>query len=68
MAFATADDVMNTVENLLKAIWNLVHPSCDTSATFPRLSYEEALAQYGSDKPDLRFEMKVRWIHSIELA
>lgn len=57
MSFVSADDIKSLVEELLVASW----PQEDVSLSvpFPRMSYEQAISQYGSDKPDTRFEMKV---------
>jgi aspartyl-tRNA synthetase len=59
MSFVSRDDVLAMTEGLMgyvfKKCLNVELPS-----TFPRLSYEEAMDQYGSDKPDLRFDMKLQ--------
>jgi aspartyl-tRNA synthetase len=56
MSFVTQDDVLNTFENLIKHLFNVVK-NVDVSA-FPRMTYEDAMNFYGCDKPDTRFEMK----------
>ncbi|MDR1398693.1 MAG: aspartate--tRNA ligase [Treponema sp.] len=59
MSFVSRDDVLTMTEGLMghvfKKCLNVELPS-----TFPRLSYEEAMDRYGSDKPDLRFDMKLQ--------
>ena len=56
MSFVNQEAVLSTFEgltkHLFKAIKNIEIPD------FPRMSYAEAMKQYGSDKPDIRFEMK----------
>ncbi|MCB0707269.1 MAG: aspartate--tRNA ligase [Saprospiraceae bacterium] len=56
MAFVTREDILNTFEGLTK---HLFKAALDVSLPdFPRMSYDEALQRYGSDKPDLRFGME----------
>ncbi|KAI4747662.1 hypothetical protein E4T50_02051 [Aureobasidium sp. EXF-12298] len=58
MSFATGQDVMNTVESVVKTLWQkLLGISHDNP--FPRLSYEDAMSNYGSDKPDVRLGSKI---------
>ncbi|CAD0100629.1 unnamed protein product, partial [Aureobasidium mustum] len=58
MSFATGEDVMNTVESVVKTLWQkLLGISHDDP--FPRLSYEDAMSSYGSDKPDVRLGSKI---------
>ncbi len=56
MAFVTQEDILNTFEglirNLFKNVKNLDLPEV------PRLTYADAMRLYGSDKPDIRFEMQ----------
>ncbi len=56
MAFVTREDVLNTFEALTKHLFQ--HMIGITLPDFPRMSYDEALQRYGSDKPDLRFGME----------
>ncbi|MFI3258306.1 MAG: aspartate--tRNA ligase [Spirochaetales bacterium] len=58
MSFASRDDVLNTTENMMKTIFrNVLH--IDLETPFLRLSYDDAIEYYGTDKPDLRFDMKL---------
>jgi len=55
MSYIDRDDILNLVEEMFVAtIQNLYPEKRITKIPFPRLSYEEALNLYGSDKPDLR--------------
>ncbi|MBK8489887.1 MAG: aspartate--tRNA ligase [Saprospirales bacterium] len=56
MAFITRDQILETFEGLTKYLFKTV---LDTELPdFPRMSYDEALRRFGSDKPDLRFGME----------
>jgi aspartyl-tRNA synthetase len=59
MSFVTAEDVMQINEEALIAITKEVRPDVKIAKIpFPRMSWEEAMGTYGSDKPDLRYELK----------
>ncbi len=55
MAFVTQEEILNTFEGLTK---HLFKETLGVSlADFPRMTYDDAVRLYGSDKPDLRFDM-----------
>ncbi len=56
LAFVTRDQVLDTFEGLTKHLFKSVI-NVDLPA-FPRMSYDEAIRRFGSDKPDLRFGME----------
>ena len=58
MSFVDQEVVFAAVERLMQAVFRVV--GRDVPAPFPRLRYDDAMARYGSDKPDLRFEMAIR--------
>jgi aspartyl-tRNA synthetase len=58
MAFASEEDVMAETENILKYLWSELL-DFKLPSDFPRMSYQEAMASYGSDKPDLRYKATV---------
>jgi len=58
MSFVEQDDVLNTFEGLASHLFKTVL-DVNIADTFPRLPYDDAIALYGTDKPDLRFEMKI---------
>jgi len=58
MSFVEQNDVLVTFEGLAKYLFHEVK-NVDFAEPFPRLSYENAISYYGSDKPDLRFGMKI---------
>ncbi len=55
MSFVERDDVLAVVEGLVTGLVPAVVPHKRILTPFPRLSYADAMNQYGSDKPDLRF-------------
>jgi aspartyl-tRNA synthetase len=57
MSFVDADDVMAVSEEVLKAIWALI--GHDLPTPIRRMTYEEAMRRFGSDKPDLRFGVEL---------
>lgn len=57
MSFVDQDDVIALAEQILTEIWKLA--GVDVGAPFPRISYAEAMDRYGSDKPDLRFDLQL---------
>ncbi len=57
MSFVEEDDVISLAERVLSAVWALVGHRLDTP--IPRMTYAEAMARYGSDKPDLRLSLEL---------
>ncbi|KAF1810445.1 hypothetical protein P152DRAFT_460572 [Eremomyces bilateralis CBS 781.70] len=58
MSFATSADVMNGIETLLTRLWKELL-GMDIPGPFLRMPYDDAMARYGSDKPDMRFGMEI---------
>ena len=56
MSFVVEEDVQRIVEGLMAALWKDVL-GLEIHLPFPRLTYAEATGKYGSDKPDLRFDL-----------
>ncbi|TIC82486.1 aspartate--tRNA ligase [Nocardioides sp. GY 10113] len=52
MSFVEQDDVIALAEQIVAALWKLI--GHDLPLPLPRMTYAEAMARYGSDKPDLR--------------
>ncbi|WP_376788750.1 aspartate--tRNA ligase [Thermoflexus sp.] len=59
MSFVEREDILQLVEGLLVEVVQRVTPHKRFRVPFPRLTYAEAMARYGSDKPDLRFGMEL---------
>ena len=58
MSFVKQEDVINVTEKLAKQVFKDV-VGIEITEDFGRMTYDEAMDNYGSDKPDLRFEMKL---------
>jgi aspartyl-tRNA synthetase len=58
MSFVERDDILDTFEGLAKNLFRKVR-GIEFTEPFIRLPYNEAIEFYGSDKPDLRFGMKI---------
>jgi aspartyl-tRNA synthetase len=56
MAFVEQEDILNTFEGLIKHLFATCR-NYTFEGDFPRMTYAEAMERYGSDKPDIRFDM-----------
>jgi len=57
MSFVNQDDVLNMFEGLANHLFKVIK-NVEITEKFPRMPYSEAMEKYGSDKPDIRFEMQ----------
>jgi aspartyl-tRNA synthetase len=57
MSFVEQDDIIGLTEEILRALWALV--GYDVPTPLPRLTYAEAMARFGTDKPDLRMGLEL---------
>lgn len=64
MSFVNEDDVMGLAEGLVKEIFKKIK-GIDIKLPLRRMKYIDAIRDYGSDKPDLRYDMKIRDITDI---
>ena len=55
MSFVEQEDILNVIEGLYTELVRTVTPQWNILSPFPRMTYDEAMARYGTDKPDLRF-------------
>ncbi|MDD2480859.1 MAG: aspartate--tRNA ligase [Lutispora sp.] len=59
MSFVESDDVMEIIEGLMKEIFKSIK-EVEITLPLPRLTYKEAMNRYGSDKPDVRFNLELK--------
>jgi aspartyl-tRNA synthetase len=57
MSFVEREDILQLIEGLFITLTHNLTNKRIQAIPFPRLTYEEAMARYGSDKPDLRFDL-----------
>src|SRR5262249_24944370 len=58
MSFVVEKDVQDLVEGLCAALWKGIL-GVEVPRPFPRMSYDDAMLRYGSDKPDLRLDLEL---------
>ena len=56
-SFVEQEDVIAIAEDILREVWALI--DVELPASIPHMTYHEAMARYGSDKPDLRFGLEL---------
>ena len=59
MSFVDQEDILKLTEELFTGLITDLFPEKTIIKPFPRLTYEEAMKDYASDRPDLRFDLKV---------
>lgn len=64
MSFVEQDDIISLFEKFFKRVWKEIL-DVDITIPFPRMSYKDAMENYGSDKPDTRFDMKIKTLNSV---
>jgi aspartyl-tRNA synthetase len=63
MSFVERDDVLATFEGLARHLFTTVRNT--DPGSFPRMTWEDAMRRYGSDKPDIRFGMEIHNLASL---
>jgi aspartyl-tRNA synthetase len=63
-SFMTSDEIMGMTEEMMQQLMKDVK-GIDVNLPFPRVSYDEAMSRYGSDKPDTRFGMELIHVSDI---
>ncbi len=63
MSFITQEDILSTFEGLVKHLFEKVKGV--TLGVFPRMQYADAMKLYGSDKPDVRFDMRFHELNGL---
>jgi aspartyl-tRNA synthetase len=64
MSFTNREEVFKAVEGLMKKLFSEIW-ELDLSLPIPRLTYDEAMIKYGSDKPDLRFDLQLQNLNDV---
>ena len=64
MSFVDEDDVISVMEKFMKSLFKEIL-DVDIETGFPRLTYQESMERFGSDKPDTRFALELNDITSI---
>jgi aspartyl-tRNA synthetase len=64
MAFVNQQEVLETFEGLIKFLFKKIL-NIEFQDPFPIISYGEAIEKYGSDKPDIRFEMELTYLDDL---
>ena len=63
MSFVEQDDILQTFEGLIRSLFKTIKGI--NLPSLPRMTYAEAMRDYGNDKPDVRFEMKITDLSNI---
>lgn len=64
MSFCTADELYDLFEQLFCTLYKEL-ANIDIPRPFPRLTYAQSMARFGCDKPDMRFALELRDLHSV---
>ncbi|RJP31138.1 MAG: aspartate--tRNA ligase [Candidatus Omnitrophota bacterium] len=64
MSFITPEDIFAVMEGLMKVIWREMK-GVKIETPFPRMPYDEAMARFGCDRPDIRFALELKDIGDI---
>jgi aspartyl-tRNA synthetase len=67
MSFVDVEDIYEMVEGLMKEFYKEIM-NYDLTLPLPRLSFDDAIEKYGSDKPDLRFDLEMITLNDIFLT
>jgi aspartyl-tRNA synthetase len=59
MSFVTQEDVLQLTEELYTGMAHEIRPDLKVPAPFPRLTYEESMRRFGTDKPDMRYGLEL---------
>ena len=59
MSFVNQEDIFESVEPLLRDVFEKFSENMAVNKKFPRISYAESIQKYGTDKPDLRVEIEL---------
>ena len=64
MSFVTEEEIINFNEKLIKKIWKEIL-NINFKENFPRMTWQQAIENYGTDRPDIRYEMLLKDVSNI---
>jgi len=64
MSFVHQDDILTMFEGMVRHLFRTIK-GIEFAEDLPRMTYDQAMQQYGNDKPDIRFEMKISELTNI---
>ena len=64
MSFVDTENIFEVMEGLMKILFNEVWDK-ELKTPIPRVSFDEAMEKYGSDKPDLRFNLEMKNLNNV---
>jgi aspartyl-tRNA synthetase len=64
MSFVDVDDVIDVHQNMVARVWKRIL-DIDVPVPMRRMTFTEAMADYGTDRPDLRFDMKLKDVSNL---
>ena len=64
MSFVTQEDIFEVTEQMFKAVFKEIL-DIDLPTPFPRMKHKESMLKYGTDKPDLRFDLEIQDLSEI---
>ena len=64
MSFVQPDDVIGVIEGCMKHVMKVIH-DVDVPTPLPRMTYAQAMAEYGIDRPDTRYDLRIKDVTSI---
>ena len=59
MSFVDEEDIYTLMEGMIKHVWEKTL-NVEIPIPFPKISYKDAMLKYGSDKPDIRFDLEIK--------
>ncbi|MBF0409067.1 MAG: aspartate--tRNA ligase [Candidatus Riflebacteria bacterium] len=68
MSYVTQDDVFNAVEGVIAGVFREFSTWKVTETPFPRIKFDDAMLLYGTDKPDLRYDLQISDVSDIFAA
>ena len=64
MSFVQPDDVMRVIEGCLQHVMQVIH-DIEIETPFPRMTYRQAMDDYGIDRPDTRYDLRIKDVSDI---